>query len=84
MFFKYSFYSRVPVLLVLSYIKLKLRLLLSLGQCSSRGQFVWFGVVFGFLIDVGENLLSVEFSGILGLVEFGGILRLVEFGGILV
>jgi len=45
---------------------------------------VWFGVVFGFLIDVGENLLSVEFSGILGLVEFGGILRLVEFGGILV
>ena len=32
-FFKYPFYSRIPVLLVLLYIKL--RLLLGLGRCSS-------------------------------------------------
>jgi len=34
-------------------------------------------------VDVGRNLILVEFSRILGLVEFSGILRLVELGGLL-
>jgi len=33
-------------------------------------------------VDVGGNLILVEFSRILRLVEFSGILRLVELGGL--
>jgi len=34
-FFKYPFYNKIPVLLVLLYVKLKFRLLLDLGWYSS-------------------------------------------------
>ena len=66
-FFKYSFYSRVLVLLVL--LGAKLKLLLSLGRRSSQGQFIEFSRNSRSLVDI---------SGIFILVEFGRILRLVE------
>ena len=51
-FFKYLFYNRILVLLVLSYIKLKL--LSSLGR---------FSVISRFLVDVSRNFRLVDSSG---------------------
>ena len=88
-FSKYPFYSKKPVFLVISCGMLKL--LLSSGQCSIQGQFMGFNRNFRFLMDIGGNLASVEFSGIFWLVEsggflvygvgIGGILMSVDFGG---
>jgi hypothetical protein len=72
-FFKYLFYSRVLVLLVLSGAKLKL--LLSLGRRSSQGRFVGFSRNSRSLVDISGIFILVEFSGILGLVESGRFLR---------
>ena len=51
-FFKYPFYSRILVFLVLLCIKLKL--LLSLGQYSSQDWFIGFSRIFRFLVDVSR------------------------------
>src|ERR1700721_4734515 len=72
-FFKYSFYNRVLVLLVL--LGTKLKLLLSLGRRSSLGQFIGFSRNSRSLVDISRIFILVEFSGILGLVESGGFLR---------
>ena len=71
--FKYPFYSRVLVLLVLLYAKLKL--LLSLGWYSSRGRFMEFSENSRSLVDISRIFILVEFSGILRLVESSGFLR---------
>ena len=72
-FFKYPFYSRVLVLLVLLYTKLKL--LLSLGRYSSWGRFIGFNRNSRSLVDISRIFISVEFGRILRLVESGGFLR---------
>ena len=72
-FFKYPFYSRIPVLLVLLYIRFKL--LLSLGWCGSQDQFISFSIIFKPLVDIGGNLILVEFGRILGLVELSRFFR---------
>ena len=72
-FFKYSFYSRVLVLLVL--LGAKLKLLLSLGRYSGRGRFIGFSRNSRSLVDISRIFILVEFSRILGLVESSRILR---------
>jgi len=43
---------------------------------------VWFSVIFGFLVDVGGNLILVEFGRILRYrVDVSGIFRLVDPSG---
>ena len=87
-FSEYPFHSGKPVLLVILCGMLKL--LLGLGQCSVRGQFVGFSGIFGSLVDISGNFMLVGFGGILGLVESSGffvygvgigrILMSVDFG----
>ena len=61
-FFKYSFYSRVLVFLVLLYTKLKL--LLSLGWCSSQGRFIGFSRDSRSLVNISRIWQSSQVSRI--------------------
>ena len=63
-FFEYFLYGRILVLLIFLYSKL--RLLFGLGWRGSQNHFVWFSRISKFLVDVGGNLMIVEFGGILG------------------
>jgi len=70
------------MLVLLVFLCIKLKLLLSLGRCSSQNRFIGFGRIFRSLIDISGSLISVEFSGIPRLVELGGLLGCrVNFSG---
>ena len=77
-FFKYPFYSRILVLLVFLYSKLKL--LLSTGRYNAWSRFVEFSGISRSLVDISGNLIFVEFGRIPRLVESGGFLRYIDFG----
>jgi hypothetical protein len=62
-FFKYLFYSRIPVLLI--FLCGKLKLLLNLGRYITWGQFTEFSRNFKFLAVISGNLISVDLSGFL-------------------
>ena len=43
---------------------------------------MWFSIIFRSLVDIGRNLISVEFSGFLGRrVDISRNLRLVDLSG---
>ena len=62
--FKYLFYYRIPVLLILLYSKLKL--LFSFRWYSIQNPFLGFSGYFRLLVGVCEYLILIEFGGFLG------------------
>ena len=75
-FFKYFFYSKILVLLVISCGEFKS--LFNTGRCGAWNQFIGFSGISKSLVDIGGNLALVEFGKIPGLVELGRFLGYID------